>query len=76
MRKSCLKQFYETSPKKHGNWHIKMQNSALASMIEKKTTHFEEKKPLKTLFHNKKTLPWKKAQKTLLFFKNTRCEDW
>ena len=74
MGKSCLKQLYETSPKKHRNWYIKMQNSALASMIKEKKPHFEEKKALKTLFHNKKTLPWKKAQKKHLFFKNTRWE--
>ena len=41
----------------------------------KKTPHFEKKKALKTLFHNKKTLQWKKAQKNHLFFKNTCWED-
>ena len=44
-------------------------------MIKKKKPHFEEKKALKTLFHNKKHHDEKKAQKTLLFFKNTCWED-
>ena len=44
MGKSCLKQLYETSPKKHRNWYIKMQNSALASMIKKKKQHILRKK--------------------------------
>ena len=40
-------------------------------------THFEGKKALKTLFHNKETLPWKKSTKnTCFFFKNTCWEDW
>ena len=33
-------------------------------------------KALKNTFPGKKNTPLKKAQKTLLFFKNTRWEDW
>ena len=77
MGKSCLKQFYETSPKKHRNWYTKMQNSALASMIKKKKPHFEEQKALKNTFPQQKNTTMKKStKKKHLFFKNTRWEDW
>ena len=66
MRKSCLQYVYETSPKKHRNWSIKLQYSALASMTKKKKNkpHFEGKEALKTLFRNKKNTTMKKSTKS------------
>ena len=47
-----------------------MQNSALASMIKEKKTHFEGKKALKNTFPQQKNTTMKKStQKTLLFLK-------
>ena len=61
MGKSCLKQFYETSPKKkHRNCYIKMQNSALASMIKKKK-HILRKKSTKKYFSTTKKHYHKKS---------------
>ena len=71
MRKSCLKQVYEISPKKHKNWYVKLQNLASASMIKKKKTHFEGKKAIKTLSTTKKKHYHEKKQNT----KNTCWED-
>ena len=58
--------------KESRNCIIKLQNLTVTSMIKEKETHFEEKNPL---FYNTKHYHGKKAQKTLLFFKNTCWED-
>ena len=68
MRKSCLKQVYETSPKKPRNFNIKLQNTTFTNMINKKT-HFEQKKSTKNHSHHKKWHHEKTQKKTLLFLK-------
>ena len=51
----------------------KLQNEQIIFPIIIKKSHFDEKK---TTFPGKKHHSGKKAQKTLLFFRNTRWEDW
>ena len=75
MRKSCLKQVYETSPKKPGNFNIKLQNSTFTSMIKKKKHILREKNTKKHFSTTKKHHHEKKHKKHFLFFKNTCWED-
>ena len=69
MRKSCLKQVYETSPKKPKNFNIKLQNSTFTSMIKKKKTHFEEKITKNTFPQQKNTTMKKKHKNHFCFLK-------
>ena len=71
MRKSCLKEIYQTTPNEPRNCNIKLQNLTFTSMIKKTKHILKEKKALKTLFHNKKNTTMKKKHKKHSFFKNT-----
>ena len=62
IRKSCLMQVYETSPKKPRNCNIKLQNSTFTRIIKEKNS-FWGKKALKNTFPQQKNTTMKKSTK-------------